>query len=151
MASLQPGTENLAQDLKLKKDKDEQLAESADLHTVKVPIDQFLALPNLSNLSPKDAVDVLLKSEEHYVERALRTAAETFEFRLRVHIQVKDEIIQEEQIQQIFLNISQIYAFNRKFFTTLMQHRLNSDLVNDLGAFTTKFFRSLFLQQVRSS
>src|SRR5688572_13557760 len=78
------------------------------------PIDKILAVPpNLDGLTPLQAADCFLKSEEFYVERALRVASE-METRLRFHIKLNKTILTEEEIAPLFLNLQQIYTFNRK-------------------------------------
>lgn len=77
----------------------------------------LLPLPaKLKEMSAEDATDAFIASEEHYVERALRVVSETFEKRLRVHLQIdKNVILQEIEIKGIFLNVTNIYDFNRVF------------------------------------
>jgi len=108
------------------------------------PIDKILAIPpNLDGLTPLQAADCFLKSEEFFVERALRVASE-METRLRFHIKLNKTILTEEEIGPLFLNLQQIYAFNRKFYTELLRIRLHGDIVAGVGQCVTahvQFFK----------
>lgn len=96
-------------------------------------VDQLLPIPNTEGLSPHAVADIFLKSEEFYVERCLRVVVEGFEIRLKNHIKVQDVILSEQEIIPIFLNISQIYAFNRKLYQELLALRLDMKLVEQVG------------------
>lgn len=96
----------------------------------------FLKIPNFDGMDARTALDAFLKSEEFYVERGLRVVCETFEQRLVVHNKLQiDVVLDQQDITEIFLNISPIYDFNRKLYGELMKARLVSidELMTRLG------------------
>ena len=114
-------------------------------------IEKLLSIPaNLDGLTPLQAADCFLKSEEFYVERALRVACE-METRLRFHIKLNKTVLVENEIAPLFLNLQQIYAFNRKFYGELLKLRLHGDLVASVGQCVLQhcpFFR-LYKEYIR--
>lgn len=100
-------------------------------------IDDLIKMnPNkLQNMTLRQAADEFLKSEQIYVERGLRVAVETFQLRI-VHTRtLGEDIITEQESQQIFFSIKEIYALSRKMCSDLVDLRLEGfeKFCEDLG------------------
>jgi hypothetical protein len=119
-------------------------------------IEMILKVPDMSGKSSHEVADLFLRSEEFYVERALRVLSEGFEQRLRNHNKVDRSILTEPEINSIFLNISQIYEFNRRLYAELLSLRLDMRLVEEVGSCMMKhlpFFKlySHYIQEYRKA
>lgn len=55
------------------------------------------------------------------------------EVRLRFHLKLKDPVLLEQEIAPVFLNLQQIYSFNKKLYQELLKLRLHGDIVNSVG------------------
>lgn len=75
---------------------------------------------------------LLLAAAALQVERALRVACE-LETRLRFHVKLDKTILSEEEIERVFLNLAQIYAFNQQLHEQLLRIRLHGDIVAEIG------------------
>ena len=91
--------------------------------------------------------------QEFYVERGLRVIHE-FKVRLEVHNEVQQSILDEGEVAGIFLNIDQIYDFNRKLHTELMKARMEGPeiLLDKLGETMQQHipFFKLYTQYIKS-
>ncbi len=119
-------------------------------------IEMILKVPDMAGKSSHEVADLFLRSEEFYVERALRVLSEGFEQRLRNHNKVDRSVLTEPEVNSIFLNISQIYEFNRRLYAELLSLRLDMRLVEEVGACMIKhlpFFKlySHYIQEYRKA
>jgi len=132
------------------KTKDEGKSKKAKDQTAKM-----LKMPNLANLPASEAIDKFLESEEFYVERALRVTCEVFEVFLVNHVKLKKEILVDNEIKEVFLNISHLYPFHQDMLATLTTLRFKGSgaIIKDFGKTLKQFipFFKLYTQYVQKS
>eukprot|EP00808_Paulinella_micropora_P002757 g50644.t1 len=105
-----------------------------------------LKVPPLNRLSPEDIALALMKSERGFLTKILQELVFTYERRLNKAIEAKRPILSPEEVTSVFLNISNIFEFNLKFYKDLceMDEKGPGCLVQGIGSHMAKiapFFR----------
>jgi signal recognition particle subunit SEC65/ribosomal protein S15P/S13E len=125
---------------------------------------------DIDEMNADQIADAFLFSEQVYVHEGLRVLADHFEKRLRIHNELKrpvlerkeyadsarlttklcDQILSQNEIDNVFLNISNIYVVNSRLYKELLLSRMANDLTNTCGRIMSRMipFFKLYAQYI---